>query len=116
MKMYCYTKCSTCKKAEKFLQAKNINVEFIDYTKQPLTIKQLQEYIKKSGLDINRFFNTSGLLYREFDIKNKKDSLSEQEKLHLLSANPMLVKRPILVTPDTVLVGFNEKKWDELFN
>ncbi len=107
MKLYCYKKCSTCKKAAAFLRARDVIFEEIDYTEQPLTIDELRAYWQRSGLLLKRFFNTSGMLYRELDIKDRLIDMSEDEQLELLAAHPMLVKRPILV-------GFDEVKWAEV--
>ena len=114
MKMYCYKKCSTCKKAERFLHEHGVAVEVIDYTEHPLTKEQLKKYFERSGLDIKRFFNTSGNVYRDLALKDKMDTMSFDEKITLLSAHPMLVKRPLLVGKTFILVGFNEKQWDEV--
>jgi arsenate reductase (glutaredoxin) len=108
-----YPKCTTCKKAKKFLQENNI--EFIDrhIVEENPTKEELKEWLNKSGLKINKFFNTSGTLYREMQLKDKVKSLEEEELLDILSTNGMLVKRPIVVKDDTVLVGFKEEEWKE---
>lgn len=108
-----YPKCTTCKKAKAFLDAKGI-----DYTDRHIkednpSVEELESWIEKSGLDINRFFNTSGILYREMGLKDKLADMSEDEKLTILSSDGMLVKRPILVGDDFVLVGFKESQWTE---
>ena len=108
-----YPKCSTCKKAKTYLD--NLNISYIDRdikTDKP-TKKELQEWISKSNKDINKFFNTSGLIYKELGLKNKIKDMSISEKLDILSSNGMLVKRPILVTDNIVLVGFKINEWDE---
>ena len=109
-----YPKCSTCKKAKKYLEAKNI--EFIDrhIVENNPTKEELRNWIQISGLPINKFFNTSGVLYREMQLKDKVKTSSEDELLDILSSNGMLVKRPILVTKDKVLVGFKEEQWNEV--
>lgn len=109
-----YPICTTCKKAKKYLQERN--VEFIDrhIVENRLNKEELKNYIQRSGLPINKFFNTSGLLYREMQLKDKIKFLSEDELLDILSSNGMLVKRPILVTKDKVLVGFKEAEWNEI--
>ena len=98
IKVYCYDRCSTCKKAVDWLNAHKIEFEKID-------IKA------KSGLELKRFFNTSGILYREMELSKKLPSMSDDEKFHLLSSDGMLVKRPLLVTDDTVCTGFREEEW-----
>lgn len=109
--MYCYKKCSTCKRAEKFLLAHALQVQVIDYTEQPLSEEQLKEYYMRSGLDIRAFFNTSGLVYRHLGLKTTLASLTLAEKIKLLADNPMLVKRPLLVGETFVSVGFKEDIW-----
>lgn len=116
MKFYCYKKCSTCKKAAAFLAGRGVKFEMIDYTEQPLTSGQLRDFWQRSGLPLKKFFNTSGILYRELDVKNKLPEMIEDEQLELLAANPMLVKRPILVVGQTVLAGFNEAQWGEVLD
>ncbi|MBU5454935.1 arsenate reductase family protein [Caproiciproducens sp. MSJ-32] len=108
-----YPKCTTCKRAKKFLQENK--VEFIDrnIAEENPTKEELKEWLNKSGLKINKFFNTSGVLYREMQLKDKVKTLGEEELLDILSSNGMLVKRPILVDGDTVLVGFKEEEWKE---
>ena len=114
MKFYCYKKCSTCKRAAVFLSSRGVEFEMIDYTEQPLTVEELRLYWRTSGLPLKKFFNTSGLLYRELRMKDRLPTMSEDEQLELLADHPMLVKRPILVTGQTVLVGFDEVKWGEV--
>lgn len=105
-----YPKCTTCIKAKKFLQENNI--DFIDrhIVENNPTKEELKEWLDKSGLTINKFFNTSGKLYKEMNLKDRVKSDSEESLLELLATNGMLVKRPILVTEDKVLVGFKEWK------
>lgn len=108
-----YPKCSTCQKAKKWLDEHNI--EYIDrhiVEKNP-TYDELKEWYAKSGLPLKKFFNTSGLLYKEMQLKDKLPSMSEEEQLKLLTTNGMLVKRPIVVSEDIVLVGFKESDWSE---
>ena len=109
-----YPRCTTCKKAKKYLEEKNI--EFIDrhIVENNPTKEELRNWIQISGLPINKFFNTSGVLYREMQLKDKVKTSSEDELLDILSSNGMLVKRPILVTKDKVLVGFKEAEWNEV--
>lgn len=116
MKVLCveYPKCSTCKKAIKWL--KEHQVEFTDrhIVEDNPSAEELKEWHKKSGLPLKRFFNTSGQIYRGQGIKDRLPSMSEEEQYELLSTNGMLVKRPIVVGDDFVLVGFKEKEYEEL--
>lgn len=108
-----YPKCTTCRKAKKFLTENNI--EFIDrhIADENPTKEELKDWIAKSGLPINKFFNTSGVLYREMQLKDKVKVLPEDELLDILASNGMLVKRPIVIKDNTVLVGFKEADWIE---
>ncbi len=110
----CYPKCTTCKKAQKWLDDNNISYEIRDIKENNPTFDELSEWHRKSGLPLKRFFNTSGLLYKSMGLKDKLLSMSEKEQLELLSTDGMLVKRPIVVTDDTVLVGFKEAEWEKL--
>lgn len=110
----CYPKCTTCKKAQKWLDDNNISYEIRDIKENNPTFDELSEWHIKSGLPLKRFFNTSGLLYKSMGLKDKLLSMSEKEQLELLSTDGMLVKRPIVVTDDTVLVGFKESEWEKL--
>ncbi|MBQ6819851.1 MAG: arsenate reductase family protein [Clostridium sp.] len=109
-----YPRCTTCKKAKKYLEDNNI--EFIDrhIVDENPSKEELKLWLDKSGLTINKFFNTSGKLYREMELKDKVKTLPKEELLNILSTNGMLVKRPIIVTEDTVLVGFKEDQWNEI--
>ncbi|MDY3250609.1 MAG: arsenate reductase family protein [Candidatus Choladocola sp.] len=109
----CYPKCTTCRKAEKWLQEQGIPYEFRDIRLDRPTREELCEWYRKSGLELKRFFNTSGVLYKEMKLKDRLPGMTEDEKLDLLATDGMLVKRPILVTEDKVLVGFREKEWNE---
>lgn len=109
-----YPKCSTCKKAKEYLDSRNISYIDRNIKEDNPTIEELEKYIKLSGKDINKFFNTSGILYRELRLKDKLKTMSEVDKLKLLSSNGMLVKRPILVTDNLVLIGFKEKEWENI--
>jgi len=108
-----YPKCTTCRKAKKYLQDNNI--EFIDrhIAEENPTKEELKDWLEKSNLPINKFFNTSGVLYREMGLKDKVKTASVDELLDVLSTNGMLVKRPIIVKDNTVLVGFKEEEWNE---
>ena len=108
----CYNKCSTCKKAEKWLQEHKIAYTVRPIKEENPTKEELACWHEKSGLDIKRFFNTSGNLYKEMKLKDKLPNMSLEEKLELLATDGMLVKRPILVDEDTVLVGFKEAEWE----
>ena len=108
----CYPRCSTCQKALKWLQERGIEVEVRDIVQQNPSEAELEEWIDRSGLAVNRFFNTSGLLYKSMELKDKLPGMSEEEMLRLLAADGMLVKRPLLVGDDLVLVGFKETEWE----
>lgn len=110
----CYSRCSTCAKAKKFLEEKGIEVEHRDIKTDNPTAEELAMWIERSGLPIKRFFNTSGKIYREQKLKDKLDDMSHQEKVELLATDGMLVKRPLLITDDKVLVGFKEAEYQEL--
>lgn len=110
----CYPKCSTCNKAKKFLIENNIGFEERNIKEDNPSKKELKEWLSKSTYPIKRFFNTSGKLYRELNLKEKLLEMTEDEKLDLLSTDGMLVKRPIIVGDDIVLVGFKENEWNIL--
>ena len=111
-KFICYPKCTTCQKAKKWLEEKNISYELRDIKLEKPTFDELNEWYKKSGLPLKKFFNTSGLLYKSMDLKNKLPKMSNEEMLKLLSSDGMLVKRPLLIADNFVLVGFKEKEWE----
>lgn len=111
-----YPKCSTCKKAKKWLEDKGIAFENRHIVENNPTAEELKEWHKKSGLPLKRFFNTSGQIYRQNNIKDQLPSMSEEEQYALLATNGMLVKRPIIVGEDYVLVGFKEKEYEEKFS
>ena len=113
LKFICYPKCTTCQKAKKWLDDNKIEYELRDIKLNNPTLEELTEWYKKSGLPLKKFFNTSGLLYKSMDLKNKLPNMTETEMLQLLSTDGMLVKRPILVGNDFVLVGFKESEWNE---
>lgn len=109
-----YPKCTTCKRAKKWLDAHEIEYEDRHIVDNNPTFEELQEWIKRSGLPIKKFFNTSGTLYKEMNLSKILITLSEEEQMKLLSTNGMLVKRPIVVGKDVVLVGFrDETLWEE---
>jgi arsenate reductase len=108
-----YSKCSTCQRAKRVLDTKNIEYVSRDVTEERPTYEELKQWYEKSGLPIKKFFNTSGIVYRNLGLKEKLPTMSDDEALHLLATNGMLVKRPILVS-DTVLVGFKADEWEKL--
>lgn len=113
MLFICYERCSTCKKAEKYLN--ELGVEF---TKRPIkeenpSYEEIKAWHELSGLDIKRFFNTSGNLYKSMELKDKLPNMDLEAKYQLLATDGMLVKRPLLINDDKVLVGFKEAEWDE---
>ncbi len=112
MLFLCYPKCSTCQKAKKWLDAHNIEYTERHIAEENPTYDELKVWYEKSGLPLKRFFNTSGLVYKEMQLKDKLPSMSEEEQLKLLAANGMLVKRPMVITDDKVLVGFKEAEWE----
>ena len=107
----CYPKCTTCRKARKWLDENKIAYEFRDIKTNHPTLEELAAWHRASGLPLRKFFNTSGLLYKSMDLKNKLPAMSEADMLKLLSTDGMLVKRPLLVGADFVLVGFKEADW-----
>ena len=113
MQLIEYAKCSTCKKAKNWLNAKEISYEVRPIKVENPTAEELKEWHKKSGLPLKRFFNTSGNLYKELGLKDRLGEMSEEEQYQLLATDGMLVKRPILIEGDVVLVGFKEKEWEE---
>ena len=109
----CYPRCTTCKKAEKWLAEQGIAVAVRDIKEDNPTEKELRQWHEKSGLPLKRFFNTSGLKYKELGLKDKLPSMSEDEQYALLATDGMLVKRPLLIGKDYVLPGFKQKDWEE---
>jgi arsenate reductase len=107
----CYPKCTTCQKAQKWLDDNKIQYAFRDIKETKPTLEELTAWQEKSGLQLKKFFNTSGLLYRSLELKDKLPAMSEEEMLALLSTDGMLVKRPLLVSNDFVLVGFKPEEW-----
>lgn len=108
-----YPKCSTCRKAKKWLNEHNIEYTDRHIAEDNPTYDELKEWYEKSGLPLKKFFNTSGMLYKEMQLKDKLSDMSEEEQLQLLAANGMLVKRPLIVNGETVLTGFKEAEWEE---
>ncbi len=111
MLFICYPKCSTCRKAQDWLDARGLSYTLRDIKTENPTAAELSEWLRKSGLPLKRFFNTSGLKYKELDLKNRLPSMSEEEQLALLASDGMLVKRPLLITENAVLPGFREPEW-----
>ncbi len=111
MLLLCYPKCTTCQKAKKWLDANKIKYEERDITVKNPKQKELKEWHKKSGLPLKRFFNTSGLKYKELGLKDKLPTMTDAEMYKLLATDGMLVKRPLVIKDDTVLVGFKEEEW-----
>ncbi len=113
MQFICYDRCTTCRKARKWLDDHGIAYEERPIREQNPSAEELRSWHEKSGLPLRRFFNTSGTLYREMELTRRLPEMSDEEQLALLSADGMLVKRPLLVDGDTVLVGFRESEWAE---
>ena len=113
MLFVCYPKCSTCMKAKKWLEKKGMEYELRDIRTDNPTAEELKEWHQKSGLPLKRFFNTSGNLYKEMKLKDRLPDMGEEDQFALLASDGMLVKRPILVDEEKVLVGFREKEWEE---
>lgn len=107
-----YPKCSTCQKAKKWLDERKVSYENRHIAEQNPSAEELKGWYEKSGLPLKKFFNTSGLKYKELQLKDKLPKMSETEQLELLATDGMLVKRPILVGDDFVLVGFKEADWE----
>lgn len=110
-----YPKCSTCKKAKAFLDDRGVEYKERHIVEENPTFEELKKWYEMSDYPLKRFFNTSGMRYREMGLKDKLPHMSEEEQLELLSTDGMLVKRPILIDGDKVRVGFKEKEWEELF-
>ena len=109
----CYPKCTTCQKAKKWLDDNKIEYELRDIKEDNPSLEELYAWYKTSGIPLKRFFNTSGLLYKSTELKDKLPTMSEEEQLKLLATDGMLVKRPLLIGEDFVLVGFKESEWSE---
>ena len=111
MLLICYPKCTTCQKAKKWLESQGIAYTERNIAEENPTYAELKKWYKKSGLPLKRFFNTSGLLYKSMQLKDKLPEMSEEEQLKLLATDGMLVKRPLVVDGDNVLTGFKEAEW-----
>lgn len=110
-----YPKCTTCQRAKKWLDSHNIEYSSRHIKEENPTEEELREWHEKSGLPLKRFFNTSGMLYKSMSLKDRLPDMSEKEQYELLAEDGMLVKRPLLVGDDFVLVGFREKEWEKRF-
>lgn len=108
-----YPKCTTCQKAKKWLEENNIQFEERHIVENNPNKQELGEWINKSNYEIKKFFNTSGLKYKELNLKEKLPNMSEDEKIELLASDGMLVKRPIVISDNSIFVGFKEKEWED---
>ncbi len=113
MKVYCYARCTTCKKALKWLDERGVAYELIDIKENNPSREDLAKWHAMSGLPLKKFFNTSGQIYRQMELSKKLPSMSESEQLDLLATDGMLVKRPLVIGEDFVLTGFKEADWEE---
>lgn len=111
-KVYCYSKCSTCKKALKWLDNNKIEYELIDIKEDHPDETTLRKLHKKSGLPLKRFFNTSGKIYKDMELSKRLPEMSEDDQFKLLASDGMIVKRPLLITDKNVLTGFKESEWE----
>ena len=114
LKFICYPKCGTCQKAKKWLEEKNVEYDYRDIKLDNPSLEELTQWYRASDLPLRKFFNTSGQLYKSMELKNKLTEMSEAEMLELLASDGMLVKRPLLIADDFVLVGFKEADWEKL--
>ena len=114
IKFICYPKCTICQKAKKWLDDNKIEYELRDIKLDNPTPQELTEWYKKSGLSLKKFFNTSGLLYKSLDLKNKLPTMTDDEMLKLLATDGMIVKRPLLIGDDFVFLGFKESEWNNV--
>ena len=116
MLLICYPKCTTCQKAQKWLDGNGIKYDYRNIKENNPGIRELKKWHKQSELPLRRFFNTSGLLYRELKLKDRLEDMSEEDQYRLLASDGMLVKRPLLISGDSVLVGFKEDEWKKLLD
>ena len=113
MQFICYPKCSTCQKARKWLEANHLEFTERHIVEENPSYEELKEWYAESGLPLKKFFNTSGMLYEEMQLKDKLPTMSEEEQLKLLATNGMLVKRPLIVNGNIILTGFKEAEWEK---
>ena len=116
MQFLCYDKCSTCRKARNWLDAHDLAYELRPIKEQKPDAEELKAWLERSGLPLKRFFNTSGLQYKALGLKDRLPNMSEEEQLRLLASDGMLVKRPLLIGNDFVLVGFREEEYERTLN
>lgn len=109
-----YPKCSTCKKAKKWLEENNIDFVDRNIVAETPTVEELSKWIERSGQDIKKWFNTSGLKYKELNLKDKLVNMGDKEKIELLASDGMLIKRPLLISDKGIFIGFKEEKWQEV--
>lgn len=109
-----YPKCSTCKKAKKWLKDNNISFEERDIVEKNPTEEEIKMWYEKSGLPLKKFFNTSGVLYKEMGLKDKLKDMTEEEQIKLLATDGKLVKRPLVINEEFILIGFKEEEWNSL--
>ena len=113
MQFICYPKCSTCQKARKWLEANHLEFTERHIVEENPSYEELKKWHAESGLPLKKFFNTSGMLYKEMQLKDKLPTMSEEEQLKLLATNGMLVKRPLIVNGNIILTGFKEAEWEK---
>lgn len=113
MQLICYPKCSTCQKARKWLEVNHLEFTERHIVEENPSYEELKEWYAESGLPLKKFFNTSGMLYKEMQLKDKLPTMSEEEQLKLLATNGMLVKRPLIVNGNIILTGFKEAEWEK---
>lgn len=113
MQFICYPKCSTCQKARKWLEANHLEFTERHIVEENPSYEELKKWYAESGLPLKKFFNTSGMLYKEMQLKDKLPTMSEEEQLKLLATNGMLVKRPLIVNGNMILIGFKEAEWEK---
>ena len=116
MTFICYPKCTTCQKAKRWLEDRQITFELRDIKTDNPSYEELDAWYRRSGLPLKKFFNTSGLLYKSMELKDKLPGMTEEEMLRLLATDGMLVKRPLLISDTFVLVGFKETDWEHCMN
>lgn len=113
MQFICYPKCSTCQKARKWLESNHLEFTERHIVEDNPSYEELKKWYAESGLPLKKFFNTSGMLYKEMQLKDKLPAMSEEEQLKLLATNGMLVKRPLIVNGNMILIGFKEAEWEK---